>query len=94
MNLDLADIGALLFVVTPLALLLVRVVLIPDGSSFEDLFVPRVGVEWPSRVQEEEPVRWHVERLTPRGRRVPQQTPTPVSTQSRSNRTTSGHRTG
>ena len=79
MNLDLADIGAVLFVMTPLALVLVRILAIPDGASLEDLFVPRVGVEWPSRVQEEEPVRWHVERLTPRDERVPERGPQPAT---------------
>ena len=74
MNLDLADIGALLFVFTPLALLLLRIFLIPDGASLEDLIVPRMDFEWPRGVQEEEPVRWQVERLTPRDRRPPKRT--------------------
>ena len=72
MNLDLADIGALLFVFTPLALLLLRIFVIPDGASLEDLIVPRMDFEWPRGVQEEEPVRWQVERLTPRDQRVSQ----------------------
>jgi hypothetical protein len=70
-NLDLADIGALLFVFTPLALLLLRIFVIPDGVSLEGLILPRTGFEWPHGVQEEEPVRWRVERLTPRDRRHP-----------------------
>jgi hypothetical protein len=74
-NLDLADIGALLFVFMPLALLLVRIVVIPDGARLEDLIVPRMDFEWPRGVQEEEPVRWQVERLTPRVQRPPAQTP-------------------
>ena len=55
-NLDLADIGALLFVFTPLALLLVRIFVIPDGASLENLVVPRMPFEWPHGIQEEEPV--------------------------------------
>jgi len=79
-NLDLADIGAVLFVFTPLALLLVRIFVIPDGASLEDLIVPRMGFEWPHGLQEEEPVRWQIERLTPRDERVPERTPQPAST--------------
>ena len=75
MNLDLADIGALLFVFTPLALLLLRIFVIPDGASLEDLIVPRMDFDWPRGVQEEEPVRWQVERLTPRDQRPPERTP-------------------
>ena len=75
MNLDLADIGALLFVFMPLALLLLRIIVIPDGASLEDLVVPRMDFDWPRGVQEEEPVRWQVERLTPRDRRPPERTP-------------------
>jgi hypothetical protein len=67
-NLDLADIGAVLFVFTPLALLVLRILVIPDGASLEDLIVPRMDFDWPHGVQEEEPVRWQVERLTPRDR--------------------------
>ena len=71
MNLDLADIGALLFVFTPLALLLLRIFVIPDGASLEGLIVPRTDFEWPHGVQEEEPVRWQVERLMPRDQHLP-----------------------
>jgi len=76
MNLDLADIGALLFVFTPLALLLLRIFVIPDGASLEDLIVPRMDFEWPRGIQEEEPVRWQVERLTPSDQRIPEPNPT------------------
>ena len=80
MNLDLADIGAVLFVFTPLALLLVRIFVIPDGASLEDLIVPMKSSEWPHGLQEEEPVRWRIERLTPRDERVPEHTPQPAAT--------------
>ena len=75
MNLDVADIGALLFVFSPLALLLLRIFVIPDGASLEGLIVPRMDFDWPHGVQEEEPVRWQVERLTPRDQRRPARTP-------------------
>ena len=42
MNLDLADVGALLFIFSPLALLLLRIFVIPDGASLEGLIVPRM----------------------------------------------------
>ena len=71
MNLDLADIGALLFVFTPLVLLLLRIFVIPDGARLEDMIMPRMEFDWPPGVQEEEPVRWQVERLTPRDQRRP-----------------------
>ena len=71
MNIDVADIGVLFFVFTPLAFFLFRIFVIPDGASLEDLIVVRMDFEWPHGVQEEEePVRWQVERLTPRDRRV------------------------
>ena len=79
MNLDLADIGAVLFVFTPLVLLLVRIFVIPDGASLEDLIVLRMDFEWPHGVQEEEPVRWQVERLTPRDQRVQGAAPRPAA---------------
>jgi len=69
-NLDLADIGALLVVIAPLGLLMALIFAIRDGAPFEDLVVPRTDFEWRDGVWEEEPVRWQVERLTPRDRRV------------------------
>jgi len=74
MNLDLADIGAMLVVFTPLALLLLRIFVIREGASLEDLIVPRADFEWPRGVQEEEPVRWQVERLTPSDQRLRERT--------------------
>jgi hypothetical protein len=38
---------------------------IPNGITFDDL-LRRTDLEWPRGVQEEEPVRWHVDRLRPR----------------------------
>ena len=72
MNLDLADIGAVLFVFTPLALILVRIFVIPDGASLENLLAPRFDLEWPHGVQEEEPIRWRTELLTRPDRRLPE----------------------
>ena len=47
-----------------LLLILGRIAFIPNGVSFEDLLA-RTDLAWPRGVQEEEPVRWHVERLRP-----------------------------
>jgi hypothetical protein len=56
-----------LLILSPLLFLLVRVAFIPNGISFEDL-IRRTDLDWPRGVQEEEPVRWHVDRLQPRPR--------------------------
>ena len=55
------------FVVALLIAFLARLAFIPNGVSFEDL-LRRTDLDWPRGVQEEEPVRWHVERLHPRSR--------------------------
>ena len=55
------------FVLTALLVFLGRIAFIPHGISFEDL-LRRTDLDWPRGVQEEEPVRWHVERLHPRSR--------------------------
>jgi hypothetical protein len=68
MDLDLTALGPLLFVALPLVLLLVRTFVIPDGASLEDLIAPRMDMEWPHGVQEEEPVPWRTELLIPRDR--------------------------
>jgi hypothetical protein len=79
-NLDLADIGALLVVITPLVLLLARIFAVRDGVAFEDLVVPRTDFEGRrGGVPEEEWVNWLVERLTPRDRRVPKSSSQPVA---------------
>ena len=70
MDLDLTALGPLLFVALPLVLLLVRTFVIPDGASLEDLIAPSSDLEWPQGVQEEEPIPWHPELLTPRDRRA------------------------
>ena len=44
-----------------------RTVFRSNGIGFEDL-LRRTDLEWPRGVQEEEPVRWHTERLQPRSR--------------------------
>ena len=55
------------FVLTPLVVFLGRIAFVPNGINFEDL-LRRTDLDWPRGVQEEEPVRWHVERLHPRSR--------------------------
>lgn len=52
-------------ILTPVLVFLGRIVFIPNGIGFEDL-LRRTDLDWPRGVQEEEPVRWHVERLHPR----------------------------
>jgi hypothetical protein len=74
MDLDLTALGAALIVVTPLALLILRIFVIPDGASLEDLIAPPLDMEWPYGVQEEEPIPWRTELLTPRDRRVSEPT--------------------
>jgi len=56
-----------LLISVPLLVILGRIAFIPNGVSFEDL-LSRTDLAWPRGVQEEEPVRWHVERLRPRAR--------------------------
>ena len=70
MDLDLTTLGALLIVASPLVLLIVRIFIIPDGTSLEDLVAPRLDLEWPHGVQEEDLVPWRTELLTPRDRRL------------------------
>ena len=50
------------------ALVVARALLNPDGLSIDDMLT-RSDLAWPRGVQEEEPVRWRIERLTPPGRR-------------------------
>jgi hypothetical protein len=54
-------------VLAPLVIFLGRIAFIPNGVTFDDV-LRRTDLEWPRGVQEEEPVRWHVERLHPRSR--------------------------
>ena len=79
MNVDLTAVGAVLFVATPLVLLIVRIFVIPDGASLEDLIAPRLDLDWPQGVQEEEPVPWQTEMLTPQDRRASAPTPRHVA---------------
>ena len=55
-----------LLVALPLVVL-IRFAFTPNGIGFEDL-LRRTDLDWPRGVQEEEPVRWHVERLQPHRR--------------------------
>ncbi len=50
------------------ALVIARTLLHPNDVTFDDLLT-RTDLAWPRGVQEEEPVRWRIERLTPPGRR-------------------------
>ncbi len=50
------------------ALVVARALLIPNDVTVDDLLT-RTDLAWPRGVQEEEPVRWRIERLTPPGRR-------------------------
>jgi len=52
-------------VVITILIVLARTVFAPNGLSLEDL-LRRTELDWPRGVQEEEPVRWHTERLHPR----------------------------
>jgi len=53
-----------LVLLSPLLVFLARVAFIPNGIGVEDL-LRRTDLEWPRGVQEEDSVRWHVERLRP-----------------------------
>ena len=57
---------AALFVTASLAFL-ARIAFPRSGPTAEDL-LGRTDLAWPRGVQEEEPKRWHVERLQPRSR--------------------------
>src|SRR6185369_1943231 len=50
------------------ALVVARVVLRPGGMTIDDLLT-RPDLAWPHGVQEEDPVPWRFERLTPPGHR-------------------------
>jgi hypothetical protein len=60
MPIELIDIGAVAVVVAPLVILIVA--LFGDWSEL-DIHAPEHALDWPRGVQEEEPVRWNVERL-------------------------------
>ena len=57
---------AALFVTASLVLL-ARIAFPRHGPTAEDL-LSRTDLAWPRGIQEEEPARWHVERLHPRTR--------------------------
>jgi hypothetical protein len=74
MDLNLSDLGAVAFVATPIVVIILRIFVISDGTSFEDLFVPRYDMEWPPGVQEEEFIPWRPELLTRPDRRAQEPT--------------------
>jgi hypothetical protein len=57
----------LLVILAPVLLIVLRVALVPNGITFDDLFHGS-DLGWPRGVQEEDSVRWHPERLHPRPR--------------------------
>ena len=50
------------------AMAVARVLFVPGGVTMEDLLM-RSDLAWPRGVQEEEPVQWQFDRLTPPGHR-------------------------
>jgi len=80
MDIDLITLGAVLFALTPLSLLFVRIFVLPDRASLDDVLSPRMDREWLPGIEEEEPERRWDELLTPRGRHVPAPSPRPAAT--------------
>jgi hypothetical protein len=66
MNVDLVDLGAVAIVLAPLLVLLA--ILFADPIDLEIHAPPRV-LDWPVGLQEEEPIRWRLDALSPSGRR-------------------------
>ncbi len=66
------DLAALLQIVGSIALITLPPIALgrllggDDGSTLADLFATPIDPPWPRGVQEEEPVRWHVEALPAR----------------------------
>lgn len=71
MEFDLTTVGAVLFVLSPLAALILRVFVMTDEEGLDRVWVPRFDLEWPYGVPDEDFVPWHVERLTPHERGTP-----------------------
>jgi hypothetical protein len=69
MDIDLAHVGAVLIVLAPLASLLAGLCLLQFGENLNVFVPPFPEWEWPPGVQEEEPVRWRIGRLTTSGGR-------------------------
>jgi hypothetical protein len=65
MNLDPTLVVAALFAALPLLLLVGRIRFEPDGTDLADLFTRQDDLAWPRGVQEEDPLPWRLERLTP-----------------------------
>lgn len=61
MDLDSPLAGAALIAAFPVLMRILTSVLAPDGYRAADLFKAPIELGWPCGVQEEEPVRWHVE---------------------------------
>lgn len=69
MDIDLIDVGAVLVVFVPLAVL-VGMLFMPDRGSLDALILPRRELEMPRGVEEDEPVPWRFDHLTTRQRRA------------------------
>lgn len=74
MDLDLTTLGAVVFVATPMVAIILRIFVVSDVASFEDLVVPRYDMDPPRRVLEEDLIPWRIESLTPPDRRAPEPT--------------------
>jgi hypothetical protein len=55
-----------ILLVYALIILAVLKIIAPDGIDYEDVLQLHTDREWPRGVQEEEPVRWRLDRLSPR----------------------------
>ena len=83
MDIDVINLGAVLFALTPLTVLFLRIFVLPDRASLDDVIAPRMDLEWPAGIQEEESVRWRDELFTPGDRHVPAPTTLPAVTAER-----------
>ena len=70
----------LVLLVYALIILSVLKVIAPHGIDFDDMLQLTKERAWPHGVQEEEPVHWQVERLTPR-REAPETGPAETALQ-------------
>jgi len=58
---------AALVILVPILVLFARIVLVPNGITFEDL-LRRTDLDWPRGIQEEEPIAWKFDRRRPHSR--------------------------
>ena len=69
---DMIDVilGPLLLATFPIVVFGILRVIAPDGVDLDQILAPHAGTEWPRGIQEEEPVRWNLDRLS-QPRRTP-----------------------